>query len=337
MGDGMHFQFLMCTGILFVGFCTLFLADRVDPGDGYDQFPLPDFRVTFSTEGLLGGMVWALGNMLSVPIIKRIGVGLGISIWSGSSMVLSFALSRMHIFGLEPQELHPTWLAYLGAILGVASLAVFSTVQPNSTAATNAPDSSEALEPLLDGDRAQEQVQPGGDVEAQRIPRHSKSSTERLQGIFLALVAGVSYGFQFVPLTIHSNQYPKPVNIGNSTYQVRFFFSQFAGIYLTSFIGFKVYCFWKSNKPYLVQSNAAAPIILSGMMWAFACMGSMLAVAELGLGIGYPLGSNGAFLVSSGWSILYFKEVTGKQNLSRFALAGSLSALSCICLGAARG
>lgn len=93
MGDGIMFQLFMCVGIMLVGTFTLFFAPeedrhvkalirfyinvkrysvdececsipRADIQGDYDAFPFPDFAVVFSTEGLLGGIVWCIGNLV---------------------------------------------------------------------------------------------------------------------------------------------------------------------------------------------------------------------------------------------------------------------------------
>ena len=76
--DGMHFVLLMATGILFVGILSLFTAPHEDG----------DFEVVFAPEGLAGGIVWACGNFLTVPIIRNCGLGLGFATWSGVNLSL---------------------------------------------------------------------------------------------------------------------------------------------------------------------------------------------------------------------------------------------------------
>ena len=68
-GDGMFFQLVLCIGIWIVGF---FLNCAVN-------FPV------FYAYPMLSGFIWATGNNLVVPIIKTIGIGLGIIFWGSTS------------------------------------------------------------------------------------------------------------------------------------------------------------------------------------------------------------------------------------------------------------
>lgn len=346
MGDGLHFQQLLCTGILLVGCLTLPWHEGAAHGAKYDAFPLPDLRVVLSTEGLLGGFVWALGNLLTVPIVQRIGVGLGLSIWGGTSMVVTFLFSRLSIFGLVPDELHAPAAGYLGALLGCLSLAIFSFVETDAKAGGDsglarplAADVEEESSGLLYAGA------PGGDAQQRERPvpppgpgpaAAGKAKQERVMGIAFAFLAGCFYGVQFVPLSIHGQQYPKPAGEGELTHQIRFFFSQFLGIYATSLVAFCVYLARRGKSAFLLPPKAVLPSILSGVLWTVACMASMLAVSTLGLGIGYPLTSNGAFLCNAAWSIFYFKEVKGRRNLQVFAAASAINIAGCICLAVAR-
>mmetsp|Transcript_1617 Transcript_1617/g.2465 ORF Transcript_1617/g.2465 Transcript_1617/m.2465 type:complete len:363 (-) Transcript_1617:1109-2197(-) len=331
MGDGVMFQFAMCTGILLVGVGTLFFSEQYPPVPQQADFPLPDYKVVFSTQGLLGGAVWTCGNVLTVVIVKYLGIGLGLSIWSGTSLVTSFVFSRFTIFGLKVKVLDPVWLGYMGALLAVMSLGVFSFVKTVSKQESVDVTTNTAI---VDDVGSEDNSVPLLDYVSEEETADEKDN--RYKGVMLAILAGFFYGFQFVPLSIHEQQHPKPEELSSIVHQMRFVFSQFLGIYVASFIAFAIYACYHKNKPKLLAPEAFVPAIVSGMMWAVACIGSMLAVTELGLGIGYPLTTNGAFLVNAGWSIFYFREVKGKKNLRIFAAAGLLNIVSCICLTLAK-
>jgi len=72
-----------------------------------------------------------------------------------------------------------------------------------------------------------------------------------------------------VPLQIHSTQYSKEKGGSDLMSSIRFFFSQFVGIYLTSVFAFVIYIYAKKNNPKLVSSSAVWPSILSGILWSF--------------------------------------------------------------------
>jgi hypothetical protein len=117
------------------------------------------------------------------------------------------------------------------------------------------------VKPSLDDDDEDEDN--GGLMTKDLLAEHDEGVKEAPKtrniplGIAMASVSGILYGFQFVPLSIWNNKIkdqghifdqPKP---SDTIQALRFLFSQFAGIFLTSLIGFTVYCIRKGNKPLL--------------------------------------------------------------------------------------
>ena len=143
------------------------------------------------------------------------------------------------------------------------------------------------------------------------------------------------YAFQFLPCTIYNNHHNKD---GGLLGQVRFFFSQFTGIWLMSVAAYSLYFAYSASKPKRpsVSLDAMLPAMLSGVMWAVASAGAMLATEELGYSVGYPLTLNGAFLVNVCWAVLYYKEVRGAKNLRLFAAAVCFDVLGSVLIALSR-
>ncbi|XP_042594241.1 transmembrane protein 144-like isoform X2 [Cyprinus carpio] len=81
-GDGMFFQWICCSAIWFVGLVTdtLFRPSRAHPA------------------AMLGGALWATGNITAVPVVKFIGLGLGILLWGSSGLLIGWTSSSAIIF-----------------------------------------------------------------------------------------------------------------------------------------------------------------------------------------------------------------------------------------------
>ncbi|EPY87968.1 transmembrane protein 144 [Camelus ferus] len=76
------------------------------------------------------------GNIAVVPIIKTIGLGLGILIWGSFNALTGWASSRFGWFGMDAEEVSKPLLNYIGAGLSVVrgcSLAVVSGILYGST------------------------------------------------------------------------------------------------------------------------------------------------------------------------------------------------------------
>jgi hypothetical protein len=122
MKDGMVFQFWMATGILVMGLITLAFSAK-------DPLATQDFRPVLAMDGMIGGAIWCCGNLLTVPIVSSIGLGLGLTLWGGVSLVVSFVIGLVGVLGLEPQKINE-YFGIPGVLLAVASLIMFSFVQP---------------------------------------------------------------------------------------------------------------------------------------------------------------------------------------------------------------
>ena len=128
-GDGLFYQWCMCSAIFVWGVLLqlgLFLFGAVDAGAprcegtaSVEFFPLAAF----------GGVVWATGNMLSVPIINRIGLGLSLLIWGAVNMLTGWATGRFGLFGVGTDELSSPALNYAGVGLVLVALVMFTQVQ----------------------------------------------------------------------------------------------------------------------------------------------------------------------------------------------------------------
>lgn len=80
-GDGFFFQFMFGISVWSSGFVVYFLKG------------IKNFQML----AMLGGMCWSISNAFTVPVIKLIGIGLGMLMWNSSCLVLGWAIPR---FGL---------------------------------------------------------------------------------------------------------------------------------------------------------------------------------------------------------------------------------------------
>jgi glucose uptake protein GlcU len=347
--DGIHFAFLMSIGILFMGILSLF-SSSMEEGD---------FQAVFSPCGLLGGFLWACGNFLTVPIIECVGLGIGLAIWAGVNMIVAFVVGAMGMEGIGiplPKEplTHPA-CGVFGVLFAMGALCIFANIK-KAEPATNTEqeeDHAENLAPLSGPDVSESpllehfEMASSQDVENLNVTNNALHDNNGISGnvtlgVTMAIAAGVFYGFQMVPLSIwnakvnkngHIFDHPLP---SDTIRALRFFFSQFAGIFLTALMGFIGYCFYTNNRPKLVPPKATLPAIVCGAVWAVGCAGAMFATSELGNSVGFPLVLNCSFLINSAWSILVFKEIQGTRNLKLFGGAFLLNSISSLLISASK-
>jgi len=285
-GDGFFFQWVLCIGIWLVGL-TINLA-RSQP--------------TFEPIAMCGGIIWATGNLMCVPIIQRIGLGLGLLIWGTTSLLSGWLSGVVGLMGIKKETDQITsWpLNITGIILALISMGFASLVKPSvPTIETEKPttinddiESTDGNTPLL-----------GQEQEA--------STAQRVIGVGGAMFAGIFFGINFDP-----PQYVMDKVDGASDDSLDYVFSHFCGILLASTFWFVCYCSYKEfkkEKP-LLYPKVILPALLSGVMWGIAQTGFFIANQYLAFVVSFPIVSLGPGAVGLMWGIFLFREITGTRN-----------------------
>uniref|UniRef100_A0AAR2K8J1 Transmembrane protein 144a n=1 Tax=Pygocentrus nattereri TaxID=42514 RepID=A0AAR2K8J1_PYGNA len=246
-GDGMFFQWVLCAAVWTVSLVANIILRS------------PKFWPL----AMLGGAIWATGNITVVPIVKTIGLGLGILIWASFNLLMGWASSRFGWFGIEAETVGKPTLNYCGA--GLCLLRY---------------------------------------------------------GSGLAVVAGILYGFSFVPVLYikHHASDPGGPFSGASQFDLDYVFAQFSGIFLTSTVYFLIYCAFKKNKPQ-VFPKAVLPGFVSGVMWGVATCCWFLANHYLSPVVSFPIITTVPGLIAAIWGVVVFKEVKGLRNYLVLILA----------------
>jgi hypothetical protein len=133
-GDGIVFQLLMCLGIYTVGIVTHFVQCATGSNAGFDTGgggggpSCPQFVPLASA----GGAIWCVSNLLLVPIVDTIGVGLTMMVWGMAEMLTGWATGKWGAFGLDPEPIASPGLNYVGVLTALGSLLVLVSVRPNT-------------------------------------------------------------------------------------------------------------------------------------------------------------------------------------------------------------
>lgn len=290
-GDGMFFQWILCAAIWTVSLVVNIILNS------------PKFWPLV----MLGGAIWATGNITVVPIVKTIGLGLGLLIWASVNLLMGWASSRFGWFGIEAETVSKPVLNYCGAGLCLLSAIVFffvkSDVQRSPT--------SEETALLIDHTVNSEAVAVTDDSWVDALRPHTK----RLVGSLLAVVAGLLYGSSFIPVLYikHHAADPDSQYRGASQFDLDYVFAQYSGIFLTSTVYFILYCAIKKNKPQ-VFPKAVLPGFVSGLMWGVATCCWFLANHYLSPVVSFPIITTVPGVIAALWGVVVFKEVKGLRN-----------------------
>jgi len=389
-GDGLYFQWVLASGVIITG-----LIVHCSRG-----FP------TFEPWMMLGGVLWCTGNILTVPIVRLIGLGLGMLLWNLSCLAVGWAVTRFGFANvIKAQDVPQPILNYVGIVLVVVAACCYLFVEPETGSPTpeehhkdpeknmhtehispqesdghlhvpmsqmsSASDRSHSQKALLEHKDSQGPEQPIWNsppmtdkrfwnmheiahlkhqmlhffhLEAHGLhdhPEHERKHDclprfdtknmspyqRRIVGALMALVAGAMYGVNVLPLQYlldHSDNGKK-----HSENALDYVFPHFCGVYLCATFYFLIYCLLKRNKPE-IYPHVTAPAFLSGAIWAIAQISFFVASSNLGLVIAFPLSTSGPGVVAALWSILLFKEIRGRRNLSILLFSFGVSFIAVI-------
>ncbi|XP_076005373.1 transmembrane protein 144b [Genypterus blacodes] len=295
-GDGMFFQWVYCASIWGVSMI----------GDIILQSP------KFHPVAMIGGALWATGNIAAVPVLRAIGLGLGILLWGSTTLLMGWATTRFGLFGVAVQEVSKPIMNYCGAGLCLLSGLIFFFVKSDVQ-----PHPSSEMTPLLIDRGAN-----SGSYEAEMWFTSMGSTKRRIGGCLLAVVSGLLYSSCYIPILYIKSQSKCNDSMfhGASLYDPDYVCALSAGIFLTSTFYFILYCAAMKNKP-RVYSRAILPGFLSGFMWTTATYCWFLASNYLSAVITFPIVTAGYGLVAALWGSLVFKEIKGLVNCCIFLLA----------------
>lgn len=324
-GDGFFAQWVMSISILIVGFGVF----------AWQQF------AHFYPVAMLGGCFWALGNMMAIPIMKRLGMALGILIWNSTNCLVGWAIGTFGVFGIQPRPANNVFLTGAGLIFVFIGGILFTQVKnkPADEQIVNRNGTYQVYQ-LNDIDNADEGIDNKNvavtinDPEENVVETSSASdSRDRIVGISLALVSGALYGVNISPVIYIQDsklKYPNAPSDG-----LPYAFSHFFGAFIMCTIGFVVYALVKRNQPY-VNPNLAIPALLSGAIWGIAQTMLLGATATLSASITYPIAAMIPGCIASLWSIFYFREIEGTKNLAIMGTAILVTLVGAVCIGAAK-
>ncbi|KJH50309.1 hypothetical protein DICVIV_03502 [Dictyocaulus viviparus] len=285
------------------------------------------------------------GNTTAIPLIRRIGMAVGLFIWSSTKCVTGWVTSRFGMFGMKSNEPASHTLNYLGLISVLLGGVMFSLIKKE-----NVEDKAMKIDEV---DRDVEGISIKMNVNAKNDSRGSDESedeellrttislpnnqqfavvggVERIICVIIALLAGVFYGLTFVPVIYmidNRDRYPNYPDNG-----LAYVFSHFFGIFLTATTVLVIYALWKKNQLY-APPDIVLPSFLGGLLWATAQTSFFVANQYLSQAISFPIITGLPGCVASMWSILYFKEIKGQQNFCIFSLASLLTMIGVVLVG----
>uniref|UniRef100_A0A1I7U492 Transmembrane protein 144 n=1 Tax=Caenorhabditis tropicalis TaxID=1561998 RepID=A0A1I7U492_9PELO len=296
--DGFMVQFFMSLG----GFLTSLAIHA-----------LLDFPPIYPL-AMLGGALWCIANAFAFLIMNRLGLAVPILIWSTVSCLTGWATSRYGLFGVPKGVPSSVILNYFGVVVLVIGSSFFLFIKTK----VYKPKNSEKL--ASGGEIPSEKSMATQTSEENDIVQHPHhvSPVIRIVCFLAAIFSGLFYGSMCTPVTFIQNR--QDLFPGAPTQGLPYLFSFFLGIMPTSTLVLAVYSGVKKNSPSL-PPYLVLPSLLAGLLFAIGMGGFFIGNEKLSQTISYPICSFAPGLVVSAWSVLYFKEITGKRNMILLAIA----------------
>jgi hypothetical protein len=310
IGDGIFFQFCMCTAIFMTSIPVLIIQG----------FP------KIHGLALFGGFLWCSGNMLCPIVIRLIGMGLGLLVWGSVGMIMGWASGTYGLFGLKKQEINDPTLNLIGVVVAMVGLLVFLQVRTNGGDNNNKTPNDDGSKPLLRGDDVERKMMENIVSELDGEGGHEKDfldklddGTKRVVGLLLAMCAGIFFGTSFDP-----SQWVIDNDFDGNDDSLNYVFPHYCGILLTSWfytMCYLIYTQYQLKKTPYVAAEIILPATLSGILWGIAEIAWFFANGQLGFSVTFPIISCGPGFVGSLWGIFLFKEITEKRDFLVLLLA----------------
>lgn len=343
-GDGVFSQFCMCFGRFAVGLVILLTRKN--------QIFYPD--------AALGGVLWAIGNSMSVPIIQCLGMGLGVAIWGTTNMLLGWASGAFGLWGVKKEVPENPALSYLGVAFSFVSIILFVFVNPNfqkPAPQSMEEDSEDKQNAVQESEKAQLLYHRNGDPISPPSVTHPPHPTiadiigktkARIIGVTLALSAGVCYGMCMDPsqhLMTNYSELSKDTDVKYSPIGLDYVFSFNTGAMGMSFMTLLVYSaarklgfVWLDNFFNPVEhEKIMLPSFANGFIGSAASAAWFVANQNLGLIVSFPIIGAGPGVISALWGVFVFHEIKGIRNFIILATAFAFVIASSVCSAMGKG
>ncbi|PIC28602.1 hypothetical protein B9Z55_020460 [Caenorhabditis nigoni] len=310
--DGFATQLFMCLGSYITSFGVY----------AYMGFP------GIYSFAMIGGAVWSATNCFAVPIMTHVGMAMFMLFASSISCLTGWAISRFGLFGVPPSIPMSSILNYSGIVLLIFGSAIYPFIKINVFRAVKPIDPHVQVLSMTQLSEFNKSKHSKKDIEM-------SNSLKRVAAWIGTVLVGLSLGVMTTPVTLLMTRhdiYPLSTEITTS---VSFHFSFFTGVILVSVVIFVLYSVIRKGKP-KVPSKIVLPSMLSGVFFSSAMVFFFVANEQLSPTISYPICMMAPGLVTSAWSVLYFKEISGRRNLLLLGAAYILTLIGVLVITVSR-
>ena len=314
-------------------------------------------QVTFTWWGVISGLFWVPGGAFNIFAIRNAGLAISQGIVASSIVMVSFIWG--HIIFKEPAK--SQMMAYLAVWLimaGLYGMSHYSTSDwvdadelPRSSDHEYNFDEDDEQDAFLNDDSAENQpshplensleispASPGREKQTTTSSRGvivvcGKTFQRRNLGLLSALLCGTWGGSCLVPMHYSKGDtggLGYVISFGTGALLVTILIWIFRFLYMVVKLksikeGYTVLPSFHFKVMWLPGATA-------GTLWSLGNVGSIVAVQQLGQGVGYPA-SQAALLVAGLWGIFYYREVTKPKTIIKWFVSAIVTIFGILLLG----
>ena len=249
-------------------------------------------------------------NLMCPYIIKLIGMGLGLTVWDLSNMIMGWFTGQFGLFGVKKEHVDRPLANCVGLGLALSSLIFFSVAArcdaqgPEDVVAKaiaecpeKAAKPSEACEAGPGSQISEESLSttcPESSVSQidleNQVSRASGNSTpcksaNLVLGLSMALFAGLLFGTTFdLPTALMQGTFGED----HSKMIMDYVFSHFCGIFGTASLALVIYAAVLRKRRHMPR-RMILPAIASGVLWGIAQVAWFQANIDLGFAVAFPI------------------------------------------------
>lgn len=300
-------------------------------------------EVTFTWWGIISGLFWVPGGALNIFAIRNAGLAVSQGIVASSIVMVSFIWGNI-IFHEPVKSQVMAYFAVVLIMTGLYGMSYYSaadSVAEDDGADLHKRDDEEEQKDLLQNQFDNESTTTTEPMEISGKTRQSdrvvlvcgNTYSRRNLGLCSALLCGTWGGSCLVPM-----HYSK-----GDTNGLGYVISFSVGAMVVTLLMWILRLLYSTIKMKSLSEAFAVlpsfhfkvmwlPGATAGALWSLGNVGSIVAVEQLGQGVGYPA-SQSALLVAGLWGIFYYKEVNKPITIMKWFTSASVTITGILLLG----
>jgi len=261
----------------------------------------------FNAIAAIGGVLYATGNIGSVPIVQAIGVGVGMLVWGSVQVTVGWAVARFGLFGTKKQTVHTEWMNYAGLILTIITGLILVFVKhedPHQMHISDAELELKNSDPTTNNVVKREYIRSDSDEGGT-----FRMDKRKLFFLGLAVFLGILHGLMLTPIV-----YVQDSDTDHSENVLDYIFSHFSAVFAFSTIYFVLYSAYKRSRPF-IASELVLPSVAYGILWSIGMVLFIVANNELSQTVSFPILTRAPAIIGALQDVFLWKTVKGRRNL----------------------